>query len=534
MLRKFLLLTVILSCVVVYSSAAIRRAFLEAGAIEGMDKGGVTAFLGIPFAAPPLGELRWSPPQGASSWSGTRTADHFSPSCMQRDQTGGFGPWTPEYIIPGPVSEDCLYLNVWTPAESAAARLPVLFWIHGGGYNSGSGSVAIYDGEPLARQGIIVITVNYRVGVLGFLAHPELTAESEHHSSGNYGLLDLLAALHWTRENIAELGGDPERVTIAGQSAGAGAVQHLLASPLARGLFQQCIIESGPGAALYGLSNLQKAEENGIAYMKSKGAQSIAELRGLPAVGADLESSSAGSESGTNTPPIRFGPDLDGWFLPKQWPGSGAPEVDQGRPIPILAGFTTDEGSSSPNYGKTTLDECEKEARRRYGDLADEFLELYPVIDDTMAGEIAKEAARDRTRVGTYDWARRRVADGRGPTFIYIWGHAEPGHNAEHYGAFHSSEVPYVFDNLGKADRPYTEEDQRTAKIMSWYWANFVKTGDPNGKGLPEWPATDLQKPEIMELGTTFKSKPVTDPTRLEFFEKYLKTPEVKTKGWRF
>jgi para-nitrobenzyl esterase len=534
MRQKFLLLVVVLSCIAGYSNAAIRRAFLENGSIEGMDKGGVTAFLGIPFAAPPLAELRWAPPRAAVAWSGTRTADHYSSSCMQRDQTGGFGPWTPEYIIPGPVSEDCLYLNVWTPAESAGDRLPVFFWIHGGGYNSGSGSVAIYDGERLARQGIIVITVNYRVGVLGFLAHPELTAESEHHSSGNYGLLDLLAALRWTRENVAALGGDPDRVTIAGQSAGAGAVQHLLASPLARGLFQQCIIESGPGAALYALTTLEKAEENGVAYMRSKKAQSIADLRDLRAVGADLESTSPASEPTTNAPPIRFGPDLDGWFLPKVWPGDTAPEVDQGRPIPILAGFTNDEGSASPNYGKATREEFEKEARRRYGDLADGFLELYPVTGDTKAGEIAKEAARDRTRVGTYDWARHRVANGRGPTFIYIWGHAEPGHNAEHYGAFHSSEVPYVFDNLGKADRPYTEEDHRIATIMATYWANFVKTGDPNGKGVPNWPAAELRKPEIMELGTTFESKPVTDAIRLRFFEKYLETPEAKAKGWRF
>ena len=534
MLRRLIIPAVCLSFLLTCSAASLRHAALEAGSVDGLDKGGVTAFLGIPYAASPIGELRWRPPQPPPPWSGTLVADEFSASCMQRDQTGGFGPWTPEYIIPGPVSEDCLYLNVWTPAGDPTDRLPVLFWIHGGGYNSGSGSVAVYDGERLARKGVIVVTVNYRVGVLGFLAHPELTAESEHHASGNYGLLDLLAALRWTGENIAGFGGDPGRVTIAGQSAGASAVQHLLASPLARGMFRQAIIESGPGAALYSLSSLADAEQAGVTYMNSKGVQSIATLRGLPAAGAELGSPETGSGSGNAAPPVRFGPALDGWFLPEEWPSPAFPEVERDRSVPILAGFTADEGSASPTYGKVGRDEFEKDARRRFGALADEFLELYPAADDSTAGEVMKRATRDRTRVGTFDWARRRAAEGRGTTFIYLWGHVEPGKDSDRYGAFHSSEVPYAFDNLGKADRPYTAEDQRVAEVMSSYWANFVKAGDPNGEGLPLWPATDPQNPEIMELGTSFESKTVTDKTRLRFFEKYLALPEVQTKGWRF
>lgn len=533
MMRRIVLLAVVALLMVGSSPAAIRRAVIDGGEVEGLDKGEVTAFLGVPFAAPPLSDLRWRPPQPVVPWSGTRPATEFSPSCMQRDQTGGFGPWTPEYIIPGGVSEDCLYLNVWTTADTPGDKLPVLFWIHGGGYNSGSGSVPVYEGEALARRGVIVVTVNYRVGVLGFLAHPELAAESEHDASGNYGLLDLVAALKWTQTNIAAMGGDPSRVTIAGQSAGASAVQTLMASPLAKGLFHRAIIQSGPGGALALQTGLEEAEKAGVSYMESKGVDSIAALRKLPADGADLR----GISEDANKRQIalgRFGPVLDGWYLPRTWPSGGTqPEVHEG-PMPVMGGITADEGSFAPNYGRSDRAEFERVARQRFGSLADHFLELYPLRDDSEAGAVIKKATRDRYRAGAFSWAAERVTSGQGPTYIYIWGHTEPGNNSEHYAAFHSSEIPYVFDTLGKADRPYTAEDHRIANLMATYWANFVKTGNPNGNGLPEWPAADPANPAIMELGTSFKAEPLADEAKLGFFKKYFESPEGQARGWLF
>lgn len=533
MRRRIVLLAVVALLMVGSSPAAIRRAVIDGGEVEGLDKGEVTAFLGVPFAAPPLSDLRWRPPQPVASWSGTRGATEFSPSCMQRDQAGGFGPWTPEYIIPGGVSEDCLYLNVWTAAGTPGDKLPVLFWIHGGGYNSGSGSVPVYEGQALARRGIVVVTVNYRVGVLGFLAHPELTAESGHDASGNYGLLDLVAALKWTQANITAMGGDPSRVTIAGQSAGASAVQTLLASPLAKGLFHRAIIQSGPGGALALRTGLEAAEKAGAAYMKSKGVDTIEALRRLPADGADLRGISDGTKN--QQPALgRFGPVLDGWYLPRNWPSDGSqPEAHDG-PIPVMGGVTADEGSFAPNYGRADRAEFERVARQRFGSLADEFLELYPIQDDSQAGPVIMEATRDRYRAGTYTWAADRLAAGQGPTYIYLWGHTEPGNNSDHYRAFHSSEIPYVFDTLGKADRPYAEEDQRIANLMAAYWANFVKSGDPNGEGLPAWPAVKPASPLIMELGTSFKAAPVADPRKLDFFTRHIRSSEGQARGWLF
>ena len=262
---------------------------VDTGSLSGRAAtGGVTAYLGIPFAAPPVGDLRWRPPQPAAKWEGVRKADTFGTSCMQ-NQAGSRLPWTEEFMTQGAIGEDCLFLNVWTAAKSANARLPVMFWIYGGGFNEGSSSVAVYDGTELARKGVIVVSMNYRVGPLGFLAHPELTNESEHRSSGNYGLLDQIAALQWVNRNVAAFGGDPSQVTIFGQSAGAISVMHLMRSPLAKGLFVRAIAQSGPGLlgrnALGGGATLTDREAAGAKYIESKGAKTLAEMRALPAAG---------------------------------------------------------------------------------------------------------------------------------------------------------------------------------------------------------------------------------------------------------
>ncbi len=519
----------VVSFFVLPAGAAIRSAKVSGGEVEGISKGSVTAFLGIPYAAPPTADLRWQPPRAGVEWTGVLQADHFSPSCVQRDQTGGFGPWTTEYVIPGPVSEDCLYLNVWTPADSGTARLPVFFWIHGGGFDSGSGSVPLYDGTNLASRGIVVVTVNYRVNVFGFLAHPELTNESPHHSSGNYGLLDLVSALRWVRSDIGALGGDPDQVTIAGQSAGAAAVQYLMSSPLAKGLFSRAIIESGPGRALSTTAPLKQGENNGVAFMKSKHIDSIRRLRKLPVEDFGIRPAAAPSSGSL---PIRFGPVIDGWFLPE--PTSEAMADGDQVDIPVLAGVAAEEASFTPNYGHLTVKRFEEQARQRFGSLADRFLELYPVKDDSEADAVQKRATRDRYRVALYLWARDRARTAHSKTFIYLWNHVEPGPDSGRYGSFHSSELPYVFDNLDVGDRPFQDEDHRIARIMSSYWVQFVKTGDPNASGLADWPPADSTNAAVMDLGDAFGSRKLTEDAHLEFFKKYLTSPEGRQKGWLF
>jgi para-nitrobenzyl esterase len=518
---------ILLSCFGLPANAAMRSAKVSGGQLEGISKGAVSAFLGIPFAAPPTGDLRWRPPRPAAPWSGVLEADHFSRSCYQRDQTGGFGPWTTEFVIPGPVSEDCLYLNVWTPAESDQARLPVLFWIYGGGFDSGSGSVPLYDGTRLAGQGIVVVNANYRVNVFGFLAHPELTEESPHHASGNYGLLDQLAALRWVQENIAALGGDPNRVTIAGQSAGAASVQYLMSSPLAKGLFSAAIIQSGPGDALSTGATLQRGEQNGVAFLKSRGVDSIRKLRDLP---ADRFGIRPADPSGA--PAMRFGPVIDGWFLPES-PGQTLADGRQSD-IPVLAGVAAEEASFGEHYGHLTVASFKEQARRRYGRFTDEFLKLYPVARDADADSVEKEATRDRYRVALRLWAEERSKTGRAKTFVYLWNHVEPGPNSDRYGSFHSSELAYVFDNLNVADRPFTTEDHRIAEAMSSYWVHFVKTSDPNGPGLVDWPAASSRDTVIMDLGDHFGTPPPADPAKVEFFQRYLASFEGRARGWLF
>ncbi|HYD84657.1 MAG TPA: carboxylesterase family protein, partial [Opitutus sp.] len=305
----------------------------------------ITVFKGVPFAAPPVGASRWRPPQPPASWSGVRKADTFGASAMQADQRS-YGPWTEEYMFRNEASEDCLTLNVWTPAQNAEERRAVFVWIHGGAYNSGSGEVLLYDGEGLAKKGVVVVTFNYRLNVFGFLAHPELTAESPHRASGNYGLMDQLAALRWVRENIAAFGGDRERITVGGQSAGAGALHHLLASPEARGLFHRAIAQSGPWRRSATSLPLAEAEAQGAAFAATIGAPTLAELRGLTA--AELfvryEAQSA-----------RFRPIVDGWIVQEQV--TAVHERGGQIDVPLLTGWTADEGSAQKGYGRSTVDE---------------------------------------------------------------------------------------------------------------------------------------------------------------------------------
>ena len=448
----------------------------------------VRAYLGIPFAAPPVGDLRWRAPKPVSAWKGTRAADHFSPSCIQGPNTP-FGPWTSEFLLLGPTSEDCLYLNVWT-AANAGARRPVLVYVYGGGFSSGSGDVPVYDGSHLAQQGLVVVNMNYRVGSLGFLAHPELTKEVG--ASGNYGLLDQVAALQWVRDNIAAFGGDPSRVMVAGQSAGAMSVYLLTASPLAKGLFQRAAIESGPGGlASMGVTARSTArpradaERDGVAYATKLGAHSLAELRALPA-----EKFIGGG---------RFGPVVDGHFLteaPTQTFAAG-----KQNDVPTITGLNADEASAGPGYGKATADAFRKQVAQRYGERAARILATYPAGTDEEARTAAVQSARDVGVAGVERLLTERATTAHTPAFAYYFDHAIPWPEHPEFGAFHTSEVPYVFGTLDVLKRPWTDVDRALSRTVMGYWINFATTGDPNGAGLPRWPAFDPAHPTLLRLG---------------------------------
>ena len=480
------------------------------GLVSGVhsDNSGVTAFKGIPYAAPPVGDLRWREPQPPQPWDGILQADEFCESCIQT-LSRSRNPWTEEFMVQDTISEDCLYLNIWTPARKADDKLPVMVYIHGGAFTEGSGSIDVYNGEELAKKGIIVVTINYRLGLLGFFAHPQLSAESPHGVSGNYGLLDQVAALKWVKENIAAFGGDPEDVTISGQSAGGMSVHLLVCSPLASGLFNGAIVESG---TFFGpdwmAATLHDAEEAGVRFAGSKGVAGIDELREMP---VDQLLAITPSQ-----PPARFGTIVDGWFLPED-PLTILAEGRQ-NDVPTIAGMNADEGSSSPTYGKTTLQQFKDQAERSYGDHAQRFLELYPASTDAEAAEMSKEASRDQGRITLYLWAKFRAKTASTKAFTYYFNRAIPWPEHPEFGAFHTSEVPYVFNNLKMLNRPWNEVDTTVADITSSYWVNFVSNGNPNGQDLPQWPSFDSTQAVTMQLGENMGEIPVASQEKIDFF----------------
>jgi para-nitrobenzyl esterase len=484
---------------------------VQAGLLAGMPGSdpAVTVFKGVPYGAPPVGDLRWRAPQPPGHWEGVRRADQFSANCAQR-MRDSLGPWTSEYQPKEAVSEDCLYLNVWTAARSASDKRPVLVYIHGGAFTDGSGNVPVYDGENLAKKGVVVVTINYRVGMLGFFTHPELTRESEHASSGNYGLLDQVAALQWIQANIGAFGGDPKQVTIAGQSAGAASVQYLTASPLAKGLFVRAVV--GSGARLHGGPDrtLAQSEPEGVRFAESRQARTLKELRALPA-----DSLASPLDGG-----FAFRPIVDGWLL-----RSDVDEVfaaGEQNDVPTLTGWTYDEGSFNSEYGKMSAESFQKQVKQRAGSLAEAFLRLYPTATLAEAAESQKASARDQSMVSTYLWAIHRAKTAKTAVFTYLFTHPQPGPTQPLYGVFHSSELPYVFDNLDKSDRPWTALDRKIADTLSSYWVSFIRSGDPNGAGLPRWPAFSPGKADTMELGATPGPRSIADPPQLELLKQLL------------
>ena len=482
----------------------------------------VIAFKGIPYATPPVGDMRWKAPALPAAWKGVRKADSFGPSCIQ-NIVQERKPWTYEFMTHGEISEDCLSLNVWTAAKSASERRPVYVYIYGGGFSEGSGAVPVYDGEGLAKKGIVVVTFNYRLGVLGFLAHPELTNEAR--ASGNYGLLDQIAALRWVRDNIKAFGGDPARVTIGGQSAGGMSVHSLIASPLAKGLFHRAIVESGGstvggGGLSLGTRSLAAAEADGQKFAESKGVHSIAELRDMSWQKL-IEPVQGAAAAGGGMPMFRFSPIVDGYCLPA--PAQQVVAQGKQNDVPTLTGQNSGElGGLMGPQARVTAESFSKQVRQRYGDMASEFLKLYPASTDAEADIAQAQSNRDQAMVSMYLWARERAKTAKTKAFIYLWDHALPGPDAERFGAFHTSEVPYVMNTLYMSDRPFSDADRKIADMMSSYWADFMLTGDPNGKRLQPWPAVG-EKQEVMKLGDKTGPIPVAgDAAKFSFFEKFL------------
>jgi len=441
------------------TAAAQTMVTLQSGAVSGVTDAGVTSFKGIPFAAPPIGALRWKAPQPPAHWQGVRVADKTGPSCMQRAAANSTTA----------TSEDCLYVNVWRPAEiPARAKLPVMVWIYGGSFVIGSGASPLYDGANLARNGVIIVNINYRLGRFGWFAYPELTKEADAMGTGNFGLMDQIAALKWVQANIGAFGGDPANVTVFGESAGAMSLNDLLSIPKARGLFAKGITESGLGRIP--ATPLAAAEARGTAFAKSAGAADLAALRNLPA--------SAVLESTEN-----FGPILDGTLLPANVDRTFGDGNE--TKVPWIVGSNDFEASlfagrlTDPDAYLATLpatDRTQLIALYDPQNLGNKMKIAADVVTDKVFTEPARFLAGSEAKTGQ-------------PVYRYFFSYVPEQARTRVLGAGHGSEIQFVFGNLANRLITYTDSDKRTSTVMGQYWTNFAKTGNPNGLGLVAWPA---------------------------------------------
>lgn len=498
-MKRLLHVSGVLACVWAGCAAAAlpEQITIDTGTIAGGPGAtpDVRAYKGIPFAAPPVGELRWRSPAAPARWQGVRPATEYAPRCMQG------GPPAPNAAPPPPTSEDCLYLNVWSAAGAASERRPVMVWIYGGGYFGGAGSEPRYAGDALASKGAVVVTLNYRLGTFGFLAHPELSAESERKISGNYAMQDAIAALQWVQRNIAAFGGDPSNVTVFGESAGANMTSSLVGSPQTKGLFHRVIVQSGAwmGMGMGRIPTLASAEQAGAKAASDIGAASIADLRAKPAqeIHATLRAPA--------------GLVVDGYYIPEDlsltFVGGRQNAVD------VLLGSNKDEGTFFPRPG-LTAEQFTSEARQRFGVLADTFLKLYPAPDDAAAMDAYLTSFRDETA-----WHMRKFADlqtkrGNSAYVYYFTRVPPPPPDRPSRGATHVAEIPYMFNNLAPASLAWSDTDRSLADTMSSYWVNFARTGNPNGPGLPQWPAFSggLTGGKAQVLGDTVATETSTTP----------------------
>lgn len=492
------------------AAAQIAQADVTGGRIAGTVVDSVSVFKGIPFAAPPVGNLRWRAPQPVQSWPGVRQTVAFGPACMQ-------DPVMAQRMAPGvPMSEDCLFIDLWTPAKSSSERLPVIAWIYGGGFTGGMTSAPLYDGAHFAHRGVVFVSISYRVGALGFLATRELSRESGH-GSGNYGLLDQIAGLEWIHSNIARFGGDPSKVTLLGHSAGGFSVSMLAGSPLAHGLFRGVISESGanfapPASSPWGGSSiltLRAAESAGEKWLKRLGVSTLAEARALPA-----EKVLAGQRA-RGAP--RFWPPVDGYVIS----GDQYRLWSEGRfnDTPILVGDVSDEAAA---FGARATDPAafESEVRKAYGKEAQAILAVYPHATEAEASRAATQLRTDTTFIwGQYTWARLEAARGMHAAYFYYFDRPSA---RDPNGSPHGQEVAYVFGNLGVGGRPQpTPEDRALSTQMQSYWVNFASTGDPNGAGLPHWPALTPAAPIVMRFGVDPGPAPIPNRARLKVLDRY-------------
>jgi len=464
-----------------WSGSAAPQVHTDLGMVEGRRENGINAFLGIPYAAPPVGELRWKPPMPARKWDGVRKATSFGARCVQ-------GRVYDDMVFrdAGP-SEDCLTLNVWAPSD-AQGKLPVMVWIYGGGFVAGGTSEARQDGSNLAKRGVLVVSMNYRLGVFGFFTHAELAAESGKRAAGNYGLLDQVAALDWVQRNIAAFGGDPGNVTVFGESAGSFSVSALMASPLAKGLFQKAIGESGAAFYNRGLpfKMLAEREQEDQKFAATLGVKTLAALRALAA--EKLLATAMRKKGGEFV--FKFSPSVDGYFLPEPIPNIFA-EGKQ-NDVPLLGGWNRDEGNSELN-GNTNPDAAmfKATAAKEFGASAPEFLKLYPgATHAELKRSLQDFNGDDFIAFSTWKWLEAQKGSGKQPVYRYRFDMSLPSRKEpEGLGAYHSAEIEYVFGQLDSKNLPWRGEDRVLSELMQKYWTNFARTGDPNGEGLPKWPA---------------------------------------------
>ena len=498
------------------------------GTLEGervAEDDGVLVFRGVPYAEPPVGNNRWRAPVAKASWEGARPATTFGPACWQR--------LTPESSIytRGDLGrdEDCLTLNVWTAAERAAESRPVMVWFHGGGHTGGWGSARIFDGTALANKGVVLVTINYRLGPFGFLAHPALTAESAHDSSGNYGLLDKVAALEWVRDNIAAFGGDPGNVTIFGQSAGSWSVCYLMASPLAAGLFHKAIGHSG-GCFRGGRPGLASAHEAGLAAAAELGvegddAEALEALRTLDA--ETVLDSDLGS-----------GAIVDGWFMPRS--ARAIFEAGEHNDVPVIVGALANEGTTLyANMPERTETELASVLREQYGDHADALLAAYEPEVEKSTKWAAQAIQADRSFVWEMRaWARAVESSGN-DAWLYFFSQAPPvfriyvperaaidmPDGSDGYGAYHSGDLAYAFGNTGLVGIDWTEWDHEISRAMTQYWVNFASTGNPNDGGLATWPRYEAATDEWLEFGSDIKTTREVRKDKLDLFDRVNARP---------
>jgi len=478
----------------------------------------------VPFAAPPVGNLRWQAPQLVQPWDGVRNAMDFGAHCVQGKVFG-------DIDAPGGMSEDCLNLIVWAPAKASDKPLPVYLWFYGGGFAAGGNSEARYDGESFARKGIVVVNANYRLGVFGFLAHADLTKESPHQASGNYGLLDQVAALQWVRKNIAAFGGDPNRITIGGESAGSLSVSALMASPLSRDLIFQAVGESGAFLGQVGgrgMSSLADAEKAGATYADSVGAKTLAELRAKSA--DDLLKAAMKVNNG-----FGFWPIIDGYCLPGDVGATFA--AGQQARVPLLAGWNADEVRMAVmmNPQKPTAKTFPDQLNKQFKDRGADALKLYPASTDEEAIRSAGDLASDSFIVfSTWKWIDMQTKTEQ-PVYRFQFDRGAPisremaamAHGLKTLGATHASELEYVFNMLKSKKADWQPEDQKVADQMNEYWANFIKTGDPNGAGLAKWPSFTATH-QVMHINTESKALPEEHRDRYVFFDSLQASASAK------